>query len=62
MRLYEIAEKIGVAVVDLNQDSILQAERNGKISRGEAEKLLAELEKADNIWENGGAPVAESLW
>lgn len=64
MRLSEIAEKVGVPVVDLSQKSISQAVKDGRITKREGKDLSAELKKADEIWANPikGVPVAESLW
>lgn len=64
MTLFEIAEKVGVHVGDLSSKNIIQARERGAISRGEAEKFLAELKRADGIWQNqiSDIPCASSLW
>jgi len=64
MKLSEIAEKVGVPIVNLSSGSIERAIKEGIISRKQGERLLAELKKVDGIWENPvpGAANAESLW
>ena len=64
MKLSEIAEKVGVLVVDLSSESIKRAVEKGVISRKYGEKLLAELKVADGIWKSPvpGPTCAKRLW
>lgn len=64
MKLSEIAEKVGVQVVDLSSESIKRAVEKGVISRKYGEKLLAELKVADGIWKSpvSGVESAKRLW
>ena len=64
MKLFEIAEKVGVPVVNLSSGSIKHAIKEGMISRKQGEGLLTELNKIDGIWENPvpGVENAASLW
>jgi len=64
MTLSEIAEKVGVPIVDLSPQKILEAVKNKIICMDEVKDVLSELEveTADIIWTKGDGSVAESLW
>ena len=64
MTLSEIAEKVGVPVVNLSSKSIERAVQEGSVSRKQGEKLLTALNQADCIWENPvpGVVSAKRLW
>jgi hypothetical protein len=64
MRLFEIAEKVGVPVCKITPEIITQVREEGLITGKQEKKLLAELKKADNIWQplTPGVTSAASLW
>ena len=64
MILFEIAEKTGISVTNLSSEVIRLFKISGLITRKQEKDSLAELKKADQIWENSvpGAGLATSLW
>jgi len=64
MELYEIAGIARVHVCNLSSLSITKAREAGLITRGQEKELLADLKKADGIWENPvpGVVNANRLW
>lgn len=64
MKLSEIAEKVGIPVCEITREAIIQAREKGLITVNQEKKLLAELKKADNLWQPlaPGIANAASLW